>query len=380
MKQIGQHKSEQGVVSLFVVIFSALLVTIVTVGFIQLMLRTQQEASTVDLSQSAYDSALAGVADAKRAIVLAEQKNSADNALNSNQCNSVAVALGQGGSSKETLVRQDTSVNGDTKLDQAYTCVKVTRDTVDVRDDNLNPGASHLIPLRGVANFSKVRISWGLPRQDDGSARTPTIRDDSSVLPRSSEWGIDTPALLRTQLIQYGSSLSLSDFDSGSDGTPSNNSQTQFLYPATIGLPQYSFSNGNQASPTAVECSSDATVIYSCQVTLTLPNPKNGSASDRKAFLRMDALYNNASYRIELIDDSGKVVKFSNVQAKVDSTGRAGDVFRRVDAVVNLQITKFPYPNAAIDLEGNLCKTFRVTNKASDYDAGACKPYDTSGN
>lgn len=382
MKYKYSDNRQQGVVSLFVVIFTALLITIVTVSFVQIMLRTQQEASIVDLSQSAYDSALAGVEDAKRAILVAEQKNSANNALNSNACDSVAVALGEG-NGKETLVQQNTGNGGDELLDQAYTCVKVQRDTADVRDDNLSDASSQLIPLSGVNQFSKVRISWKL-HQDPSSTdvRVPTLRTDPTQLTRAADWGIDTPALVRAQLMQFGGSFNLSDFDTSDSGTASKNSRTQFLYPIDD-LGDTSASNSNTMSsfpnataPSPVNCS--ATNDYSCSITISLPNPENGDASSRKAYLRLNALYNTADYKVELLDSANRVVKFSGVQAQVDSTGRAGDVFRRVEAVVNLKITSFPYPEAAVDLRANLCKTFRVTDKSSDYDAGACKPYDTN--
>ncbi len=61
-------KRQRGAVSIFAVVFSALLLTILTVGFIRLMVSAQQRAINNDLSQSAYDAALAGVEDAKRAV------------------------------------------------------------------------------------------------------------------------------------------------------------------------------------------------------------------------------------------------------------------------------------------------------------------------
>ncbi|MEP6710097.1 MAG: hypothetical protein ABJA64_00045, partial [Candidatus Saccharibacteria bacterium] len=186
------------------------------------------------------------------------------------------------------------------------------------------------------------------------------------------EWPINRPAVLRSQLIQFGSSFMTSDFDTKLDGASSPNALTKFLYPAVAGSTTASFLP-NDSSPSPVKCNVNNSP-YTCSITLDLPNPINGDSTNRTAFLRLSALYNLADYKVVLLNDTN-VVKFAGVQAKVDSTGRAGDLFRRVVARVNLQLNDgFPYPEASIDLNGNLCKTFQVTDNAADYNAGGCQP------
>ena len=57
---------KKGGVSIFIVIMVSILVSIMSASFLRIMLRDQEQASRLDLSQSAYDSAQAGVEDAKR--------------------------------------------------------------------------------------------------------------------------------------------------------------------------------------------------------------------------------------------------------------------------------------------------------------------------
>ncbi len=104
-------------------------------------------------------------------------------------------------------------------------------------------------------------------------------------------------------------------------------------------------------------------------MTFTIPSLIEGSGSDddKSVYLILNAFYNSASYRVTLLRGSSSV-DFDGVQPAVDSTGRANDLFRRVESRVQLHDTTFPFPRAALDIEGELCKDFMVTDRADDYD------------
>ena len=127
--------------------------------------------------------------------------------------------------------------------------------------------------------------------------------------------------------------------------------------------------------PTQVTCNDlKGTEEYACSATITLPvsvvkDITTGNI-DHIQYLDLTSLYKKSNYRITLWNGSGpakKLVKFDAVQPEVDSTGRTNNLFRRVKSRVELTDINYPYPNAAIDITGNLCKDFTVTNDTKDY-------------
>lgn len=394
--KITKKLHQNGVVSLFIVIFTTLLLTIVTISFVQLMTKDQQQATANDLSKSAYDSAQGGVEDAKRLLLLDQacQNGTAPTGAN---CVAVTAALtpppGQTSTTCDTLARGGivTQTNnetllqqtaGDAKLDQAYTCVKISKDTQDYLG-KLQTNESTMVPLRGAQSFASVSLSWFSAKDMSTQTNSQAISFPSSgsdvSLPRlGSRWQTNSPSLMRTQLIQVGANFKLDDFNDSTGGGKSN-TNTLFLYPSQVGATAKDFALDARYTapkpPEPVLCrSSVAGGGYACSVELKLPDPSDGNVGARIAFLHLTSLYNPASFRVQLKDSTGAVVKFSNVQPEVDSTGRANNLFRRVASRVELR-GNFTYPNAAIDVTGDLCKNFSVTTRDSDYkNTTTCNP------
>lgn len=410
---------ESGAVSLFVVIFAMLLITVVTVSFLRIMVDDQSRATNNDLAQSALDSAYAGVEDAKRALVwyMGCETSSepgcanAKDAIISTKCNeairlSGVVKSGAEGDG-EIKVQQAVAVEGvnpDAALDQAYTCVKIELDSDDYLA-NIPANQSILIPLVGTEPFSRVQLQW-FSRDDmtnpNAAVNVPTEANANKGLLKQGDWPSNRPAVMRTQFIQTGNNFTLGDFDyykyeSGGDARQSN-VNTLFFYPMTNGPALTGMagdaratSQGERAptdadiAPRAVRCETNIAAAadgYSCKVGLNLPLPMEGShASAQNRYLRLTSLYAGSHVRITLIADAGvntpagggREVKFQAVQPVVDATGRASNIFRRVQSRIELYDTlTFPYPDAAVDVSKSFCKDFGVTNDA--YLGGSCSP------
>jgi Tfp pilus assembly protein PilX len=404
MKSMSAIQRQSGAVSLFVVIFAILLMSIVTVSFLRIMTNDQGQASGNDLAQSAYDSSQAGIEDAKRALIWYAQScetavtpapSCASFVANLNNCNASIKTAGvvkagdissaSGTATGEVKVQQSTAVDAagdsiDKALDQAYTCVTIQLDTDDYIG-SLTANQSVLVPLVGTNSFSTATIEWY--SRDDLSNTTGTVNTPTPVgaQPLLDTWPTDRPSIMRIQFMQVGSTFKLSDFDTTTPSSESN-ANTLFLYPATNGFTTATMTDydtrkspsGNSipdsagTTPLPAKCkTSVASGGYACSITVQLPNPVNGGTANI-AYLRLTSLYAASHFSVTL---GG--AKFKNVQPIVDATGRANDVFRRVQSRIDLYDTAFPYPDAAVDVTGNFCKDFGVTDKP-DYIAGSCTP------
>lgn len=395
----------RGAVSLFIVVFSAMLLSVVTISFLRLMIQDQTQASDNDLSQSAYDSAQAGVQDAERAILRYQ-----------NYCPANA---GQAECSPETLAKWATVCNqslvgiydssivgreqpvqtGSSNFNQAYTCVKVALDTPDFIGV-ASEGDATIVPLRADANFDNIRVNWWNSSDigNSGVSQTVSLPDfnvsDSNPLPSSSNWDNTSdpnnksyrPSLLRTQLIEASASgYSVNDLASVNNNNSKGGNWAMFNYP-TCGQPcsptdSYSpnitgFATADSPQVNKNGQSVDAKCInslsaggYACGQIIYLPSAATVDVNGNQsvvAYLVIKPLYHATHFQVQLFSGSTPV-NFKAVQPEIDSTGRAADLFRRVAVRVNLFDSNFPFPSNAVDVTGSFCKNYVVSSSTNEF-------------
>lgn len=381
-----QHNKQAGAVSIFVVIFFALLLSVITLGFVRLMSQDQLQSTTFDLSQSAYDSAEAGVEDAKRALIRYREACGANagstecqafqNAINARECDTLNRLSGQLGLNvnDDGSIRVETT-SGDSALQQAYTCVQVAMSTEDyIRRVDAN--TSDFVPLRGTGNFSSVDISWFIAADAglgaDGEFVLPGTDEDDDYtppqLPAVEEWGEATPPVMRVQLLQHeGESFNQEGLEQGSS--------TLFLYPVASGgtpgneVPFTRYSRGAQSQPIMTNCTEEAGG-YACTARLQLTGSL-AMTPEKASYLKVTPLYKGSTFRLQL--DGGNV-EFDGVQPSVDSTGRANDVFRRLDSRIRFDDATGGYPESALETTSDICKDFAVSSEPLTL--GSCQPKD----
>lgn len=401
-------KSKKGAAAFYVVIFTTLLISVITMSFIRIMISEAVKSTNDDLSKSAYDSALAGVEDAKIALVryhrCLDQGYAAK--ANGNACEKIiAYMQGQGcdtvskvlnrnnGAGGEVRVKEGSLNDGNSvEMEQAYTCVKISEDLADYRSQVNSSNRVRIIPLRteDISAVTGIEFKWlstSNKEQTAGIDKFPTRDKLNNQIP---------PVMV--DIYQTDVDFSLGEISVNNDGNNGTDRASLLLKPV-LNAKNYitpikstqvvNASNKINNSPFNVNCNNE--LDFKCQSRIAFPETyRNGQRNKTTAFLRVELPYGQpeADFSIKLCtgDASGNLehmcdttVSFLGVQAQIDSTGRANDLFRRVEARVELIDTNFPYPEFAVQLTGdsdeNIEKNFWVTRNcwsSDEYDASEC--------
>ena len=438
MKKIKQ-KFKKGAASFYIVAFSTLILLIIATSFAAIIISEITRSQNDDLAQSAYDSALAGIEDAKLAVY-DYQNCVAEGATSSNanltdgvtscddivyyvesgrepatdanigdQCKMVANILGRVPAidvetREEIGVMIQETTERDNNMQQAYTCVKIqnilkeyngtlspTAQTKAVQLDFEGDGENSDISITDRVN--KVKVSW-YENKEDASYTYKNFKA-TPLTSQKVEFGslggtlVSTPPTISVAVVQTAQTFKFSDFDA-SVGDKTDRGMV-YLVPTDASVIREAdkeesktfrsawdgtkgeniikadalvSSNNKEARnlPYAVSCSSpDGEEIentYACSVMINLPRPVGWSANNTRnddTFMVVVSLpygVPTTNFQLEFYCSDtvngeetscypGKTVgvegddnraNLENVQIKIDSTGRANDLYRRVEA------------------------------------------------
>lgn len=350
MHKLNKQKSDQrGAVSFLTVIFLALLLTTITVSFVRLAINEQRQSTDDDLTNRAFYAAESGVEDAKRAIEMFQNNTLAD--LNGGDC---APPTGF-----------DPDLISDPALDSEYTCQLINMDAPNFQAD-LDMWEGVTVPLNGAnSTWTSVLIEWHLVGTGTGSDGPAPSERSNNNLPRVGDWNSNWAAILRSNFFDIPTSGSISRGNFAS--------RAGFLNSGNSGSSSTTLSSFDRQIINASCDDTTPTNEYACSALITGLTP-----ASREYYLRLQSIYEPTHIQITLQNNSGTQTDFSGVQAVVDVTGRAGDVYRRVEARIQLNQGNYLLPDFALMSATDLCKDFGVTDDPNDFQtlngaiAGSC--------
>jgi hypothetical protein len=373
------ESNEQGMVSLMTVTLIAIILTIITTGFLRIIARSQRLAIDKQLSAQAYYAAETGIEDAKKAIKVHKSGvvvPKIQNILNG-QPDTCAPATWPGG---------PTAANGEIGENTRYTCQLIDPTPTELEYDiGVNESKLAIIRMPTVpasANFTTIRVTW---REYTGQGLLSPLPNTSNIkdLPAASDWPLNTLAMMRLEFMTIKPTNSTQSPDcSGvclSRDQFYRNDRIHFVQPRDVGTSVLNLKMCREIESPAIDsCSldtqyNDGVEGATCsanectvQMNLTTPNGTTiGGFSDYPigasniSMLRIRPLYNKAHVKVEVINNNGVKQKIANSQTVIDVTARADQVYKRVR--VRVPPANNPFPDYAVNVAEDLCKLFKVT-------------------
>ncbi len=395
-------KFKEGVASFYVVVFATLILLVVVISFAAIIATEMTKSSNDDLSQSAYDSAMAGIEDAKlayydyqnclfkksaKSLPLPDNDGSAScgeilwymesdekdykkynedhPGAELDRCDMVSYILGRN--------NQVTESNVSNNMQQEYTCVQLNNSLPDYRGTLSSSNTTKVVKAKfddvNASKINKIKISWYV---DTGAQKNYNSFSSSRV---SFKQQADIPPTISLALLQTSELFDLSDFDTthgeqtnrgmlylvptDNKSAANKDGDSNYLgaYNGDINyIDKKGFLKSNdktaQNLPYAVYCDPDGDEgeEFLCSAEVELPEPINGKRNDDTFVFIVGLPYGKpttdfsmefycadgetcAKTNVEdeaIITDKNKA-NLKNVQVNIDSTGRANDLYRRLE-------------------------------------------------
>lgn len=410
---------ESGQASMVTVAMFMMLFAAIAVSFTFVVISASRQALNDSLQSSAKIAAESGVEDAKRLIVYCYNKRSGGSyttpdaqqlcpkvigklstELEGMGCDEILEPMkGKGISEVEQedngrgyRVRVGNNSGGKNENNEYYQCLKIATKTDNYQGTVNNLGKSVIVPLRVVntqnqaAVIASLKIEWHRNvNGNDGDNLAEMNGAEGTGLPPANIWSkSNRPAVLRVERVGVpkkvgGFSLNdLADSDTALTLRPSlkgNSSYNLGAYkpqypPLPLGRDGIAPNNQYSGKVPIVEAAckdGGGGDDYACKTTF---DGESLVTKDKDYYLRINAIYRSAHFKITAYDQNGKPLYFDGVQPLVDVTGSSSDSFSRIQARLKPTYDNSTngsnwWPEYVIDTNGKVCKDIEV-----QYDRG----------
>jgi hypothetical protein len=357
MKRYRQSNQE-GFVAIIVASILMVIMTLITIGFTQIMQREQRQALDRQLSTQAYYAAETAVND----FYVALQAAYADPTTYSFpekqkfDCSTADFPAIDGG-----------KLDGE-EGDISYTCLQYDLDpeTIELNNGSIETDQSKVVPIRlsdssGGNNIQQITLGW---EHQDGSFN---LGDETSCGVDQNNFPSTRPEsvpIMRIDLLRLPRSGS---------GQPINQQdiieETPNLYlspKSGCGTNETNFSEHDEPDEKGkivqVNCApNDEGRDCELQINIDLPA---GRMTDQYV-MRLRSIYANANATISAQDTlTGDRTELTDAQVLVDATGKANDIVRRIQVrlqAIERQETEYSIPEPVFQAMEGFCKVLTVT-------------------
>ena len=342
--KLGQD--EKGFAALVIAMTLVIILSLLTIGFAQIIRNESRQALNRQLSSQAYYAAESGINDAVRAI---KEGYSA----RKNTCGPISPAT----TSAEKYLA-DNTVNSDAAANTKWTCLLIDTapSSVDYGSiDTVTPTVFTVTAFDAATGTSAVAVNDITVAWQGADSNSTNFRAASGVgnssFSTAGTW--NAPGVLR---------LAVTPFAAIERSTLIKNTFTTFLYPnisaAVIVTPSSTnYSNNQTSSGTIVNgsCNTGNAAAFTryCVATIKfIPAVPVGT----KLLFNLRSIYSNTNAHITA---NGGTARLVGAQSIIDSTGQSQDVLKRIQVRIPSNDSQL-YPGFSLDSMTGVCKKLSV--------------------
>lgn len=358
-----KENGEQGAASMIVVIFMSIILTIVTIGFIRIAINEQRDSTDEDLAARAFYAAESGLEDARRAIQENQNNTLSDADLNATTC------------SKPDPSRYDQELSAPTEFDIEYTCMLIDFLPAVIRTELASPNQvrqyeiNAVNPGPGSAAPTEITLRWHIDADPVSSNGDGVIGGGGLALRSTSDFGLpsfgswNSPAAMKVSILAYpdgnigrGTILNYTTLivPTDDDGAGVNGKSGRVFIGGGVGPASDGLTHG-------ADCNPNLNGMV-CEMVFDLQN----TPVNHKLEIRLSNLYARTTFELTMENAVGDPLVFDGAQVVADVTGRSGEVFRRVEAAMDLTKPDL-LPEYAVQSATDICKNFSFTNRSSEF-------------
>jgi Tfp pilus assembly protein PilX len=323
--------NQRGMVSIMTTMILMIVISLIVLGFAQQARRNQRSTLDRQLSTQAFYAAESGVNDAAEIIKTATLS---------------AISKKTSCSDKGTANIYSSLVDSNT-IDSAhnvsYSCVLIDPAPTELDYDSVSTTGT-IVPLfSGTGgNFSSINLEWK-SKTGSGSPTTgcPAGYTSSSVVFAPTTTWTCGYGVMRIDLVPASGNNTTGGYQTAA--------RTVFAVPVASGTATYNFgSGGNRVI--GVTCTNT-----SCKLTV------NGLSSNQY-YMRLISIYQDSSMSVT------STLGLKGAQVKIDATGKAQDVLRRIQVRLPLNTggSQNQLPDNALQSTDSICKRFSAMDDYLD--------------
>lgn len=353
MKKISRYKlassDEKGFAAFAVTMIMMIVLSLIVLGFAANSRREQTNTLNNDLSTTAYYAAQSGI-------------NDAFNVIKNDLQNGDSIAAQTTSCSKDNRGRQSYISGASNILDGAanntsYSCLLVNPAPATLEFRPISPGEGVVMPLNGQytsatgnPTLSNVTISW----QEHGAGNPvfsgcpsgASVSSTTGYFPQTSQYSNQCNAsVLQVDLV-----------DASSFGTKASPTFSVFAQPVASSFSSLaSISDPSPSGQDVVPVHCGAPYLnfeYACTLTINVANNSDSY------YMRILPFYSSSDVEVSATDGA-RPLDLVGAQAIIDSTGKAGNVLKRIQERVCISnVCVSSTPTSALQSTTGICKQF----------------------